>query len=234
MEPELDYDLDLEESHPAVYDSYWWYAPDDDDEELGDDGEPLPPDHENENYWREKSEYYGAYTHRESPDSGDGECPFSRIVTPPIGWFYSSHLQRRQAMSYTQAKSDNAPTRPGAWSLSQIVESLSKPLPKNLLESKKVGGMMISYIPWHKAVLVLDKYAPGWAWEVRTIHTTDKDLFLIGRLTIPTSDGLMYREATGTNSLTDTAYGDASSNAESMAFRRAAAKFGLALYLYDK
>ena len=60
------------------------------------------------------------------------------------------------------------------------------------------------------------------------------DLFLIGRLSIPTAEGIIYCEATGTNSLKDTAYGDASSNAESMAFRRAAAKFGLALYLYDK
>ncbi|QYO62305.1 hypothetical protein [Leptolyngbya sp. 7M] len=30
------------------------------------------------------------------------------------------------------------------------------------------------------------------------------------------------------------AYGDPSSNAESMAFRRAAARFGLGLYLYSK
>lgn len=30
------------------------------------------------------------------------------------------------------------------------------------------------------------------------------------------------------------AYSDSSSNAESMALRRAAAKFGLALYLYEK
>ena len=34
--------------------------------------------------------------------------------------------------------------------------------------------------------------------------------------------------------LKEVAYGDPSSNAESMAFRRAAARFGLGLYLYDK
>lgn len=56
------------------------------------------------------------------------------------------------------------------------------------------------------------------------------------------------REATGTEELKELttdkttgetitrelAYGDPSSNAESMAFRRAAARFGLGLYLYDK
>ena len=69
-------------------------------------------------------------------------------------------------------------------------------------------------------------------------------IFLTGRLTIPTAEGNIYREATGTEELKRTdketgdilelAYGDPSSNAESMAFRRAAAKFGLGLYLYDK
>lgn len=69
-------------------------------------------------------------------------------------------------------------------------------------------------------------------------------LFLTGRLTIPTAEGNIYREATGTEELKRTdketgdslelAYSDPSSNAESMALRRAAAKFGLGLYLYDK
>jgi len=139
-------------------------------------------------------------------------------------------------MTFTAVKPPaNAPTKPGEWTLAQIVEALSKPLPSSVLEAKKIGGRNISYVPWHKAVLLLNKYAPGWQWEIKSIHTTNDDLFLIGRLSIPTSEGMMiHREATGTNSLRDTAYGDASSNAESMAFRRAAAKFGLALYLYDK
>lgn len=69
--------------------------------------------------------------------------------------------------------------------------------------------------------------------------TSDR-LFLVGRLTIITTEGHISREATGTELLKQTdgeselAYGDPSSNAESMAFRRAAAKFGLGLYLYSK
>ena len=138
-------------------------------------------------------------------------------------------------MTYTPVKTPvNAPTKPGEWSLSAIVEALSKPLPSSVLETKKLGGKAIQYVPWHRVVSMLNRYAPGWQWEIKSIHTTNDDLFLIGRLSIPTAEGMIYREATGTNSLKDTAYGDASSNAESMAFRRAAAKFGLALYLYDK
>lgn len=66
------------------------------------------------------------------------------------------------------------------------------------------------------------------------METTHERIFLIGRLTIPTSEGKISREASGTELLNCSSYGDPSSNAESMAFRRACAKFGLGLYLYNK
>ncbi|NJN85563.1 MAG: DUF1071 domain-containing protein [Leptolyngbyaceae cyanobacterium SL_7_1] len=154
------------------------------------------------------------------------------------------------------------PTQPGEWSLDQIIADLSRPLPKSVLDIKKRGGNNIPYLPWYEASKILDKYAPGWTWEIRSLHTTTDRLFIVGRLTIPTSNGNLYREATGTEVLKEDkevwigekpnrqllkdefnrpitepkelAYGDLSSNAESMAFRRAAARFGLGLYLYDK
>lgn len=142
----------------------------------------------------------------------------------------------------------NRPSAPGEWTLEQIRAALSRPLPEALTETKRKGNTDLTYIPWHQAVRILDKYAPGWAWEIRTVHTTQERLFLTGRLTIPTANGLLWREATGTEQLKELffnknsqqwewreiAYGDPSSNAESMALRRAAAKFGLGLYLYDK
>jgi hypothetical protein len=126
------------------------------------------------------------------------------------------------------------PSAPGEWSLPQIQAALSRPLPKGMLATRKQGGTTLEYIPWHVANRILDKYAPGWIWQIRDITTTDDRLFLTGRLTIPTSRGSVFREATGTELLACGSYGDPSSNAESMAFRRCAAKFGLGLYLYDK
>lgn len=137
----------------------------------------------------------------------------------------------------------NPPQTPGEWPLSQIQTALSRPLPESMLEAKTLKGSRISYISWHTVNRVLDKYAPGWTWEICQMGMSADRLFLVGRLTIPTADGSLYREATGTEELKRTndngtsvelAYGDPSSNAESMAFRRAAAKFGLGLYLYDK
>ncbi len=129
------------------------------------------------------------------------------------------------------------PSGPGEWSICQLQEVLSRPLPSQLLSTRRQGGKEIPYLAWHTVVKILDKYAPGWSWEISRMGMTGDRLFLIGRLTLPTSDGYISREATGTELLkkdgeSELAYGDPSSNAESMAFRRAAEKFGLGLYLY--
>jgi hypothetical protein len=44
----------------------------------------------------------------------------------------------------------------------------------------------------------------------------------------------IFRESTGTASVDDTSYGDPVQKAESMAFRRACARFGLGLHLYHE
>lgn len=126
------------------------------------------------------------------------------------------------------------PSMPGEWSLKQIQTALSRPLPQSLLSTRRQGGKDLTYISWHTANKILDKYCPGWAWEITKLELTDSRIFMVGSLSIPTADGLIVRCATGTELLDCSSYGDPSSNAESMAFRRACARFGLGLYLYDK
>jgi hypothetical protein len=126
------------------------------------------------------------------------------------------------------------PSAPGEWSLAQIQSALSRPLPKSMLATRKQGGTTLEYIPWHTAVKVLDKYAPGWEWRIVSVTTGGDRLVLVGELAIPTSDGLVTRQATGSEELNCSSFGDSSSNSEGMSFRRAAAKFGLCLYLYEK
>ncbi|MDS3860153.1 hypothetical protein RIF25_04975 [Thermosynechococcaceae cyanobacterium BACA0444] len=126
------------------------------------------------------------------------------------------------------------PSKPGEWSLKQIQSALSRPLPQALLASKKMGGRDITYIPWYQVNRILDKYCPGWTWQIVRMELTSKQLFMVGELAVHTRDGLVVRSASGREDLDCSSYGDPSSNAESMAFRRCAAKFGLGLYLYDK
>jgi hypothetical protein len=129
----------------------------------------------------------------------------------------------------------DAPTKPGEWSLSQIIEALSKPLPSSVLETKKIGGRTISYIPWYRAVLVLNKYAPGWNFKIVSIQQIGDELVMSGSLSIPTADaGIVTRESTGSEKVNVNGYGEAAANAESQCFRRCCARFGLGLYLYQR
>lgn len=130
----------------------------------------------------------------------------------------------------------------------EILADLALPVPERLIQQRQQGKASLSYIPWYSMVRLLDYYAPGWQGEVKNVYATPDRLYLTYSLNVFAEEGIFTREATGTELLKEEyldketktkkiremAYGDPSSNAESMAFRRAAAKFGLGLSLYDK
>lgn len=144
----------------------------------------------------------------------------------------------------------------GPRSIRDIIADLSKDINPKRLKQRQQAGQTLTYLPWYEAVRYLDHYAPGWSYEIRQIHTyvapvvvnvKDKStgkververeqaqLVMVARISIPCSEGLVYREASALEVVGSEGYGDAATNAESAALRRAAAKFGLALYLYDK
>ncbi len=117
--------------------------------------------------------------------------------------------------------------------IADIITDLSKPIPDRLLKTKTVGGQKIRFIPWYTAVRFLDLYAPGWSYEIRSVTGVADQLIVVARISIPCTEGVIYREATGIEDTTVKGYGDPASNAESMSLRRAASKFGLGLHLYD-
>ncbi len=119
-------------------------------------------------------------------------------------------------------------------SIREIVKDLTKPVAKRHLRNRRQGGKEINYIAWHDAIKYLDHYAPGWCYEIRSMNSIGGKLIIIIRLSVPCAEGIVFREATGQEDEEKDTYGDSSSNAESMALRRAAAKFGLGLYLYDQ
>ena len=125
-------------------------------------------------------------------------------------------------------------TLTGLRSIREIVKDLSKPIAQKHLRKRRQGGKEILYLAWHDAVKYLDHYAPGWCYEVRRIDSISGKLILTIRLSVPCLEGNVFREATGQEDEDMDSYGNSSSNAESMALRRAAAKFGLGLYLYDQ
>src|SRR5215510_10324319 len=132
-----------------------------------------------------------------------------------------------------QLQEVNAPAD-GPRSIKDIVADLSKPVNPKRLKQRQQGGRTLDYLPWYQAVRYLDKYAPGWRYEIRSVSQVGETLVMTVRITVPCAEGEVWREASALEPLKGSGYGDAATNAESAALRRAAAKFGLCLYLYDK
>ncbi len=122
----------------------------------------------------------------------------------------------------------------GFRSIKDICADLKKPIAQKHLRKRRQGGKEITYLAWHDAVKYLDHYASGWNYEIRRIDSIAGKVILTVRISIPCLEGIVYREATGQEDETLDSYGDSTSNAESMSLRRAAAKFGLGLGLYDQ
>ena len=119
-------------------------------------------------------------------------------------------------------------------SIQAIIADLSRPLPEACVASKTQGGQAIPFLHWQTVARVLDAYAPGWDGQVMRVDQVGTTCAITYRLTIPCLEGDVSREATGQEDADVKGYGDATSNAEAMAMKRAAAKFGLGAWLYDK
>jgi DNA repair RAD52-like protein 1, mitochondrial len=128
----------------------------------------------------------------------------------------------------------SAPSHEARKTIAAIVADLSKPVAPRHIRTRKQGGSTLSYIEWHVACNYLDHYAPGWSWQIVSILEQCNMTVVHGSLTIPASDGVVSRHATGIEDTDSKGYGDPVSNASAMAFKRAAALFGLGRHLYNK
>jgi len=117
-------------------------------------------------------------------------------------------------------------------SINEIINDLHKPILKRHLRTRRQGGKEITYIAWYDAAKYLDLFAPGWSHEIRSIQQIAGKIVITIRISVPTLEGIIYREATGSEDEDTDSYGDAFSNSESMALRRCAAKYGLGQHLY--
>jgi hypothetical protein len=119
-------------------------------------------------------------------------------------------------------------------SINAIVADLSRPLPQACIATKSQGGQVIPFLHWQTVARMLDTYAPGWHGCVTRVDQVGSACAITYRLTIPCAEGEISREATGQEDEEVKGYGDSTSNAEAMSFKRAAAKFGVGAWLYDK
>ncbi len=130
---------------------------------------------------------------------------------------------------------DPAPqSESGPRPLQDILSDLRKPIPPRLLETKRLGGQEITFCPWHRVQKILNHYTRGFlTYAVRERVLTERKIMLTVRVTIHAKEGAFFNDGTGIEDLDASGYGDFQSAAESMAFRRACARFGLGLHLYE-
>jgi len=116
--------------------------------------------------------------------------------------------------------------------ITEILSDLSRPVPQKFLATRTQGGKKLTYIPWHHAARFLDWYAPGWEGSVKDIRQVGNLVVVTYAITIHAQEGSFTREATGQEIL-DKNFTDAVCAAEQQAFKRACARFGLGLELYN-
>jgi hypothetical protein len=104
-------------------------------------------------------------------------------------------MQAQQAIhAVEEPATQPAPLR----SIKDIVADLSKPLPERHLKTRKQGGKDITYVEWHTVIKFLDHFAPGWSCEVKDVIPTGTRCVVTVRISIPCLEGIISREATGT------------------------------------
>jgi len=132
----------------------------------------------------------------------------------------------------------------GKRALQAILADLSDPIQDRHLQDKRKGGQTLTFCPWYLTKKYLDHHTNGfWSKSVEGMMTEGNRIFVRVCVTIHAAEGEFTRCATGTEQLMkydekkdewkEVPYGDPSSNAESMAFRRACANFGLGAHLYE-
>lgn len=134
------------------------------------------------------------------------------------------------------------------------LSDLRKPLPSERISYREQDGRSIAYIAWHDAADLLDEACPDYeidgpySQNIISVQNIENRIVVVMQMQIPLTTGKdedrehrwVERQAVGFEYLIDPktgkeiSYGDAFSNASSMAFRRCCAMFGIGRELYKK
>src|SRR5262245_14890011 len=99
-------------------------------------------------------------------------------------------------------------------SIEDIICDLSKPVNPQRLKQRQQGGKTLTYCPWYQCVRILDHFAPGWRYEIRSVTQVGDNLVLVARITIVAAEGETWREASALEPIKGTGFGDCATNAE--------------------
>jgi hypothetical protein len=116
-------------------------------------------------------------------------------------------------------------------SFQELRDTLNRPTDPTLVRSRRQGTVEVDYLEWFTVNRLLDAHCPGWSGEA-VVTTAGDTVIVTYTIRIPTSEGIVSRSATGSEKLGSGF--DPVASAEQQAFKRAAARFGIGLDLYDR
>ena len=140
-------------------------------------------------------------------------------------------------MLKTSSNGVEAPTANGAVkfalrSTAVTLADLSRPIDPRHLKTRQQGGITLTYGPWHIIARHLHHRSPGWCGEVQSVQEVGGSVVVTGRLTIPTTDGLLHFSGIASEPLESKSQAPAAEVAASACLRRAAALALLGLELW--
>jgi len=113
----------------------------------------------------------------------------------------------------------------------QLRDTLNQPTDPSLIRHRRQGGTEFDYLEWFTVNRILDTHCPGWSGDA-VVTVAGDTVIVTYTIRIPTEQGMVSRSATGSDKLGSGF--DPVASAEQQAFKRAAARFGIGLDLYDK
>jgi len=116
-------------------------------------------------------------------------------------------------------------------SFKELRDTLNRPTDPTLVRRRRQGTIEVDYLEWFAVNRILDAHCPGWSGEA-VVTTVGDTVIVTYTIRIPTAEGVVSRSATGSEKLGSGF--DPVASAEQQAFKRAAARFGIGLDLYDR
>jgi hypothetical protein len=114
----------------------------------------------------------------------------------------------------------------------ETLAELNRPIDPRHFKTRKQGNTTLTYVPWATLARHLHHRAPGWNWEIQSVQEVGGSVVVTGRLTIPTTDGLLHYSAVASEKLESASKAPAAEVAASACLRRASSLSGLGLELY--
>jgi hypothetical protein len=114
----------------------------------------------------------------------------------------------------------------------ETLSELNRPIDPRHFKTRKQGNTTLTFVPWSTLAKHLHHRSPGWCWEVQSVQEVGGAVVVTGRLSIPTTDGLLHYSAVASEPLESKSLAPAAEVAASSCLRRAAALAGLGLELW--